>query len=174
MLSEAVFSHGRDAKSVVSAILFWTHRERNAARCCVYCERRRFQWLRVLLHLQDARPQEPLRGKPWARKCTFTSATASIDENGTISVVMPNGEFYKGRFILGKASSLGIGFVPGRGAPLVFSSGSNTSNAAAVLMGNRGDSMHREFKLAHASDDLEGGGIGWCQVSTGQVINATF
>ncbi|MGH8160983.1 MAG: hypothetical protein ACRESR_02300 [Gammaproteobacteria bacterium] len=63
----------------------------------------------------------------------------------------------------------GLGFGLGSGGIGVFTGGGNTSRATAVLMGSEGDSMHCIFQLAHPGDDLEGGGVGYCKLSTGQV-----
>lgn len=95
-------------------------------------------------------------------------------ENGLIKTVLPDGEAFSGKFVVGRTDSSGLGLGVKSGEPLVLTSSGNTSQAAAVLMGNKGDSMHCEFQLAHPSDGLEGGGVGYCKLSTGQVIDATF
>jgi hypothetical protein len=95
------------------------------------------------------------------------------NQNGTIRATMPDGERFSGRFVIGTTDTTGFGVGSGGGFG-IFTGGGNTSRASAVLMGDRGDSMHCMFELAHPSDDLEGGGIGRCKLSSGQVIDATF
>ena len=95
-------------------------------------------------------------------------------QNGTITTVMPDEEHFSGKFVVGTSSTTGIGVGAGSGDVGVFTGSGNTSNAAAVLMGDRGDSMHCRFTLAKPDNGLEGGGVGRCKVSTGQVIDATF
>ena len=94
------------------------------------------------------------------------------DDNGTISAVLPSGEHFSGKFVVGTVSTTGIGF--GGGDVGVFISDGNTSDAAAVLMGDRGESMHCSFALAKPDYGLEGGGVGRCKLSTGQVVDAAF
>lgn len=95
-------------------------------------------------------------------------------QNGTITTVTPNGQHYSGKFVVGTTSSTGIGVGMGSNDVGVFTGSGNTSNAAAVLMGDKGDSMHCRFTLAKPDSGLEGGGVGRCNISTGQVVDATF
>ncbi|MGH8128364.1 MAG: hypothetical protein ACRETC_08360 [Gammaproteobacteria bacterium] len=96
------------------------------------------------------------------------------NQNGVLDVVMPNGESFSGKFVIGTSSSTGLALGTKSDNTAVVSTSGNTSRAAAVLMGNKGDSMHCTFQLAHPSDGIEGGGVGHCKLSTGQVIDATF
>lgn len=95
-------------------------------------------------------------------------------QNGTITATMPDGERYSGKFVVGTSITTGIGVGAGSGGVGVFTGGGNTSNAAAVLMGNKGDSMHCGFTLSKPDAGLEGGGVGRCELSTGQVVDATY
>lgn len=95
-------------------------------------------------------------------------------QNGTITATMPNGEHFSGKFVIGTSSTTGIGVGAGSGDVGVFTGSGNTSNAAAVLMGNKGDSMHCSFTLSKPDAGLEGGGVGRCKLSTGQVVDVTF
>lgn len=95
-------------------------------------------------------------------------------QNGTITTALPDGERFSGKFVVGTSSSTGIGVGMGSGEVGVFSGSGNTSNAAAVLMGDKGGSMHCSFTLAKPDAGLEGGGVGRCKVSTGQVVDAAF
>ncbi|MGH8273614.1 MAG: hypothetical protein ACRES9_05070 [Gammaproteobacteria bacterium] len=95
-------------------------------------------------------------------------------QHGTMFVTMPSGERYSGKFVVGQTSSTGLGLGIKSGDPVLLDSSGNTSQTAAVLMGNKGDSMHCKFLLSHPSDGIEGGGVGHCKLSTGQVIDATF
>lgn len=95
-------------------------------------------------------------------------------QNGTIAASTPNGEQFSGKFVVGTSNTTGIGVGSGTGDVGVFTGTSNTSNAAAVLMGDKGDSMHCSFTLTKPDDGLEGGGVGHCKLSTGKVIDATF
>lgn len=94
--------------------------------------------------------------------------------NGAITGAMPNGERFAGKFVIGTTSTTGIGVGTGSGDVGVFTGRGNTSHAAAVLTGDRGGSMHCNFTLAKPDDGLEGGGVGYCKLSTGQEINVTF
>ncbi len=96
------------------------------------------------------------------------------DQDGTITATMPDGEHFSGKFVVGTSSTTGIGIGAGSDHLGLFTGSGNTSNAAAVLMGSKGDSMYCVFTLAVPDDGLEGGGVGHCKLSTGQVVNATF
>ena len=96
------------------------------------------------------------------------------DQEGTIPATMPDGEHFSGKFVVGTSSTTGIGIGAGSDHLGLFTGSGNTSNAAAVLMGGKGDSMYCVFTLAVPNDGLEGGGVGHCKLSTGQVVNATF
>ena len=95
-------------------------------------------------------------------------------QNGVISVTLPDGERFSGKFVVGTSSSTGLAIGADSGDNKVVSTFGNTARAAAVLMGNKGDSMHCDFLLSHPSDGIEGGGVGHCKVSTGEIIDATF
>ena len=95
-------------------------------------------------------------------------------QNGVISATLPDGERFSGKFVVGTSSSTGIAMGAKSGDGRVISTSGNTARAAAVLMGDKGDSMHCNFLLSHPSDGIEGGGVGHCKVSTGEVIDATF
>jgi hypothetical protein len=95
-------------------------------------------------------------------------------QNGTITATTPNGEHFSGKFIVGTSSTTGIGVGAGSGDVGLFTGSGNTSNASAVLMGNKGNSMHCGFTLAKPDAGLEGGGVGRCKLSTGEVVDATF
>lgn len=95
-------------------------------------------------------------------------------QNGVISTTLPDGERFSGKFVIGTSSSTGLAIGAESGDGKVISTSGNTARAAAVLMGNKGDSMHCDFLLSHPSDGIEGGGVGHCKVSTGEVIDATF
>ncbi len=66
-------------------------------------------------------------------------------QNGTITTIVPNGEHFSGKFVVGTSSTNGIGIGTGSGDVGVFTGSGNTSNAEAVLMGDKGDSMHCSF-----------------------------
>lgn len=95
-------------------------------------------------------------------------------QNGTITAVLPNEEHFSGKFVVGTSSTTGIGVGAESGRVGVFTGSGNTSNATAVLMGENGNSMHCSFTLAKPDAGLEGGGVGRCKLSTGQVVDATF
>lgn len=95
-------------------------------------------------------------------------------QNGEIVTVMPNGERYTGKFVVGTSSTTGIGVGIGSGDAGVFTGTGNTSQAAAVLTAGNGNAMHCQFTLAKPDAGLEGGGVGYCKSSTGQTIDATF
>ncbi len=96
------------------------------------------------------------------------------DQNGTITTTTPDGEHFSGKFVVGTSSTTGIGVGAGSGNVGVFTGSGNTSHAAAVLMGDRGGSMHCNFTLAKPDAGLEGGGVGRCDLPAGQVMDATF
>lgn len=90
------------------------------------------------------------------------------DTNGSLTTRLPDGENYAGKFVISSQNTTGIG-VGDAGDLGVISGVSKSSNAAAVLFGDRGGSMHCNFTLRKPSSGLEGGGVGRCELFTQQV-----
>ncbi|HUM16243.1 MAG TPA: hypothetical protein VL086_11190 [Candidatus Nitrosotalea sp.] len=116
------------------------------------------------------------------------------DEGGTLSVTLPTGERFSGRFVQitsttavesvgptwaswGPAWSewgpFGETWVSGPSDVMTFRR-NYTGKVVATLFGDRGNMIRCRFKLANPPGGMRDGGTGECQLSTGGTINASF
>jgi hypothetical protein len=137
--------------------------------------------------------QLEIPGQP-PERVTFTYATDRFDDSGTLSVMLPSGERFTGRYAqLTSATAADIsgptwaGFAPlwadwgpyggtwWGGPEDVWTFGRNYSGrVVATLFGERGDMIRCRFKLVNPPGGMSDGGTGECQLSTGGTINAQF
>lgn len=101
-----------------------------------------------------------------------------MDSDGKLSLTMPNGERFEGKFIQASQVSEGdeirIGESSGDDMWVLGDSTQRSSAAKALLLGDRGRNMKCQFQFASARWGIEDGGIGECKVSDGQTIEVVF
>jgi len=116
---------------------------------------------------------------------TTTAATPvsfqwqSMDSvSGTMNAVLSNGKTYSGQFLevtthmtVDNLWPLWSGWGPRYRGSLVIH---HTGQVVANLGAPNGEHMRCEFQLVHPSDGMVGGGRGWCRMSNGKFIDATF
>ncbi|WP_406667508.1 hypothetical protein [Gallaecimonas sp. GXIMD1310] len=111
-----------------------------------------------------------MNGKP----VTMHYQQRFLAQSGTLSTTLPSGEHYTGKVVVGSTTDSGLTFGGKSNDIGVYSGGGNTSNAAAVLMGDKGGSMHCVFTLEQPDSGIAGGGVGQCKLDNGDVINSSF
>lgn len=111
-----------------------------------------------------------MNGKP----VTMQYQQRFLAQNSTLSTTLPSGEHYTGKVVVGSTSDFGLTFGGKSNGVGVYNGGGNTSNAAAVLMGDKGGSMHCVFTLEQPDSGIAGGGVGQCKLDNGDVINSSF
>lgn len=98
--------------------------------------------------------------------------------DGTLRITMPDGETYAGKFVQKASSTFGdewlIGESSGDDSFIFNSSGTVSSQAEAILIGDRKSTMKCKFQFSDPDSGAVGGGIGSCQTSTGSPIDFVF
>jgi len=115
----------------------------------------------------------------------FDYRSERFGEGGKISVALPNGEEFKGKYVQVTSTTTADVVEPVFYGPVWAPWGDpwfGTDNQAfvrnysgkvvATLFGNRGNTMRCRFTLADPSAGMSGGGVGECQVSNGVKIDA--
>ncbi len=101
-----------------------------------------------------------------------------IENEGKLSVTLQTGETFTGKFVQKSSTSsgnaLGIGQSTDEDKVTINDSTTISSLADAVLIGNKGHTMHCKFQLSAPDIGIDGGGIGSCKTSTGKTIQMTF
>ena len=120
-----------------------------------------------------------------------------LGNGGTLSVTLPDGESYSGRYLqitststvdtLGWGWGYGYGWGPYWGDWGAWGPGpwygpadwtsfvrNYSGSVVATLFGNAGHTMRCRFHLASPELGLSGGGVGECQTSDGRHIDAQF
>jgi hypothetical protein len=129
-----------------------------------------------------------------AERVTMTYRTDRFDTGGTLSVTLPSGEHFSGRYVQVTSSSTvdTVGPTWASWGPMwtdwgpfgqtwvtgpsdVFSFRTNYSGkVVATLFGDRGGVMRCRFNLVNPPSGMPDGGTGECQLSTGGKIDAQF
>ncbi len=138
--------------------------------------------------------QLTMPGQP-AQRVTFTYTTDRFDESGQLSVTLPSGERFAGRFVQVTSTTAVDQMGPiwaGWSAPMwepwgpvgetwtggpadVWTFRQNYSGrVVATLFGDRGGAMRCRFQLVNPPGGLPDGGTGECQLSGGGTIEAQF
>ena len=104
--------------------------------------------------------------------------------DGTLKVTMPSGETFSGKFVQKSSSKSGDELLLGKllnadgnddDDSIAFNDSTTVSSQAeALLIGNKGHTMKCKFQLSDPESGIDGGGIGSCKVSNGKTINMTF
>jgi len=102
------------------------------------------------------------------------------ETNGVLKVTMQDGEIFSGKFVQKSSASSGdelaiaIGKISGNDSLAFNDSTTVSSQAEALLIGDRGSTMKCKFQLSDPESGIDGGGIGSCKTSKGKTINMTF
>lgn len=123
---------------------------------------------------------------------TLAYQSSSFGNGGTLSVTLPDGEAYSGRYLQITSAAMidtfGWGafgpywvdwgpFGPGPwagGADWTSFANNYSGAVVATLFGDRGHTMRCRFHLASPASGMRAGGVGECQTSDGQQIEAQF
>lgn len=122
--------------------------------------------------------------------------TERFGDGGTMTATLPSGESFEGRYLQITSASSGdtLGTPWGGWGPwdpywtdwgpygtawvggLDYASfvQNYTGKLVSTLFGNRGDTMRCRFQLANPIDGITAGGVGECQTSNGDKIEAQF
>lgn len=135
-------------------------------------------FLVITLILSGCESTGTIKGVSDGRGVQFEYQQGFLDNDGTLKVTMPDGEIYSGKFVQKTSSRSGdewkIGESSGDDAFNLISSDTVFSEAEAILIGNRGNTMKCMFKLSDPSSGIDGGGIGSCKTSLDKPIHITF
>ena len=126
-------------------------------------------------------------GKP-ATPVTFAYQSQRFGEGGTISVTLPSGELFNGKYLQVTSTTTADVIEPVFWGPVWdpwgdpwFGGGNDTAfvrnysgKVVATLFGDKGDTMRCRFNLTNPDVGMGGGGVGECQVSNGTKIDAQF
>jgi hypothetical protein len=119
---------------------------------------------------------------------TMNFQTQRFGAGGTMNTELPNGEYFTGRYLQvtseTTADSFGSwgGWGPwgpgwgdwGGGADYATFLENYSGKVVATLFGDRKNTMRCRFQLANPPDGMSGGGVGECQVTNGDKIEAQF
>ncbi len=114
--------------------------------------------------------------------------TARFGAGGTISTTLPDGEYFTGRYLQVTSETTADAFGPGWGGWGAWNPfwgdwdggdyetfiDNYTGKVVATLFGDRNHTMRCRFQLSDPAEGMTGGGVGECQVSNGDKIEATF
>jgi hypothetical protein len=129
-----------------------------------------------------------------AERVTMTYRTDRFDDGGTLSVTLPSGERFSGRYVQVTSTSAvdtvgptwaswgptwtewgPFGETWASGPMDVYSFRTNYSGkVVATLFGDRGNMLRCRFNLVNPPSGMPDGGTGECQLSTGGKIDAQF
>lgn len=130
------------------------------------------------------------------QRVTMTYATDRFDEAGQLTVTLPTGESFAGRYVQVTSTTAvdSIGPTWAAWGPPVWADDwgpfgetwmggpadvwtfrrNYSGRVVATLFGDRGTVMRCRFRLVNPSGGLSDGGTGQCQLSTGGTIDAQF
>ncbi|GAA6154066.1 hypothetical protein [Pseudoteredinibacter isoporae] len=101
-----------------------------------------------------------------------------FDNDGKLTLIMPNGERFEGKFVQGSTSTDGdeirIGESSNDDSWVLMDSEQRSSSAKALLLGDKGRSMKCEFQFSSARGGIDDGGIGECKLSDGKKVEVVF
>lgn len=119
-----------------------------------------------------------IQGVSDGRGVQFEYEQRLFENDGTLRITMPDGEAYTGKFVQKASSTFGdewqIGESSGDDTFILNSSGTVSSQAEAILIGNRKSTMKCQFQFSNPDAGAVGGGIGSCRTSAGSPIDFVF
>jgi len=120
---------------------------------------------------------------------TMNFQTQRFGAGGTINTELPSGEYFTGRYLQITSETTADTFGPGWGGWGPWGPGwgdwgggadyatfvqNYSGKVVATLFGDRKNTMRCRFQLANPQDGMSGGGVGECQVTNGEKIEAQF
>ena len=119
-----------------------------------------------------------IRGVSEGRSVQMEYEQGFLENDGILKVTMQSGETFSGKFVQKSSSKSGDAWNIGESSDddsLILSDSTTiSSQAEAILIGNKGNTMKCKFQLSDPESGIDGGGIGSCRTSTGKMINMTF
>ena len=119
-----------------------------------------------------------IQGVSDSQAIQFEYEQTLFENGGLLKVTMPDGEQYSGRFVQKTSSTSGTDWEVGdsNNDDSMISKDSTTvsSEAEALLMGNKGSLMTCWLTLSAPEVGLDGGGIGKCETSKQEKASFTF
>ena len=132
----------------------------------------------ITLMLVGCESTGTIRGVSEGRSVQMEYKQGFLENDGILKVTMQNGEIFSGKFVQKSSSKSGdawkIGESSGDDNLILSDSTTVSSQAEAILIGNKGTTMKCKFQLSDPESGIDGGGIGSCRTSTGKMINMTF
>lgn len=152
------------------------------------------RWLVLAVALSGCVYQGAIAGRleaPGAQPqpVTMNFQTQRFGAGGTMNVELPTGEYFTGRYLQitddMTADTFGPGWMGwgpwgpgwsdwGGGADYATFVQNYSGKVVATLFGDRKNTMRCRFQLANPPDGMAGGGVGECQVTNGDKIQAQF
>ena len=120
---------------------------------------------------------------------TMNFQTQRFGAGGTINTELPSGEYFTGRYLQITSEMTADSFGPGWGGWGPWGPGwgdwgggadyatfvqNYSGKVIATLFGDHKNTMRCRFQLANPQQGMSGGGIGECQVTNGETIQAQF
>lgn len=119
-----------------------------------------------------------IQGVTAGNNVEFEYQQGFFDNDGTLKVTMPDGELFSGKFVQQSSALSGdewnIGESSGDDNITLKNSTTVSSQADAILIGNRGNTMKCKLQFSVPDYGIDGGGIGQCKSSLGKEIHLTF
>ena len=120
---------------------------------------------------------------------TMNFQTQRFGPGGTMNTELPSGEYFTGRYLQITSETTADSFGPGWGGWGPWGPGwgdwgggadyatfiqNYSGRVVATLFGDRKNTMRCRFQLANPQEGMSGGGVGECQVTNGDKIDAQF
>lgn len=119
-----------------------------------------------------------IQGVSGNNRVQFEYEQTLFDHGGKLKVAMPDGEQFSGQFVQSSSSYSGTDWEIGESSDddsiILKDSTTLTSEAKALLIGNRGSTMTCWLTLSAPEIGLDGGGIGKCETSKKDSVSFTF
>jgi len=132
----------------------------------------------ALLFLSGCESVGTIGGVSGGQAVLFDYQQGAFDNDGMLTIVMPSGERFTGKFVQQSSSRSGNEWLLGgksRDDGFVFKGSDTTmSDTQALLIGDRKNTMKCQFQFSRPQSGIDGGGIGSCTVSDGEEVNVSF
>jgi hypothetical protein len=119
-----------------------------------------------------------IRGLSDGRSIDMEYQQGFQENDGQLKVTMQNGEVFTGKFVQKSSIKSGNAWDIGEASSddnfILSDSTTVSSQAEAILIGNKGSTMKCKFELTDPESGIGGGGIGNCRTSKGKTISMTF
>jgi hypothetical protein len=119
-----------------------------------------------------------IQGVTEGKGIQFDYQQGFFESDGTLRVIMPDGESYSGKFVQKSTTDSGNEWEIGESSDddnfTLKNSTTVSSQADAILIGNRGNTMKCNFQFSEPDWGIDGGGIGHCKSSIGKEVHLIF